>query len=660
MCGIIGLLKRNLLSEGDFDAVRRAANAMIHRGPDGLGEYSDTSSGTHRAAHLFMAMRRLSIVDLAGGWQPLWNEDKTVAVIANGEIYNHVELRAELLARGHVLRTKSDCEVISHLYEDLGIDFVSKLRGMFAFALWDTKSRRLILGRDRMGEKPLYLHITREQIWFASELKVLLASNAVPFMLDPANINNYLHYGWIPEPYTAVEGVTKLPPGTLLVIDVDSWSHQEVTYWRIEDAPVVTGNAIELLRAELETIGTQIVRADVPIGIALSGGLDSSLTASLAVRHANSSITAFTVGYEGNPGQDERKNAIEFARDLGIAHHSVEISNSDMTAAFPKLAFDRDDPIADIAGFGYFMLSKHARAAGCPVLLQGQGADELLWGYPWAVQAVRHTLRKFGGNPVGFFESLWAQRPIELSRTHWVRFAYLLGGIAAGWRSLSPGKHSLPDQLVVYDLTDPYQIGMHAARSTYTKTFAAQIVAAKLQPHHFLHHAGNGTSIDIQILGLLCRGYLLQNGLAQGDRLSMANSVELRLPIVDYRLAELLVGIQKFTPVYFETPKSLLHNAARDLLPAYIFDRPKRGFNPPVSQWINSLRNKYKKELCNGMLVQYGILDPTAAKKLCASNSRFGTQNDLFLKYLILEYWYRGMHNVAYQTSHTALSLQAN
>jgi asparagine synthase (glutamine-hydrolysing) len=620
---------------------------MFHRGPDGLGEYQDSPAGSSQVSRLFMTMRRLSIIDLRGGWQPLHNEDKSLALIVNGEIYNHVELREELLARGHHFRTGSDCEVMVHLYEEYGLDFVHHLRGMFAFALWDSKRHRLLLGRDRMGEKPLYLRMGSDKIWFASELKALMAARDIPLDIDPSAVHSFLHYGWIPEPQSAIRDITKLPPGHILSIDLDTWSWRQSHYWRIEDSAPVSAPAIEAVRHELETIGKQIVRADVPIGVALSGGLDSSVTAALAAKYGSSDVRAFTVGYEGNPGQDERDLARAFANDTGLPFHSIEISTSDMVAAFPALCFERDDPIADIAGYGYYAVSQAARAEGCPVLLQGQGADELLWGYAWAVQAVTHSLRKLGNKPVGNFAALWAQRPKNLSRPQLVRFAYLLGGLCAGWRSLSPGMQSPAERLVAYDLTDPYQIGAHAAATTYTPEFLQRVQAETSEPAEFFRYAHDGNSVDIQLIALQCRGYLLQNGLAQGDRLAMANSVELRLPFVDYRLVETLVGLQKHKPLYSATPKSALHGAARDLVPAYMFQREKRGFNPPVSNWINALRAAYGKDLVQGALVQQRILSSDAAQRLTEDRSRFGVHNDLFLKYLVLEFWCRGMTRIA-------------
>jgi asparagine synthase (glutamine-hydrolysing) len=644
MCGIAGIAARAPLGIEEPGAVRRATDAMLHRGPDGFGDYADTPGSR---PHLYMAMRRLSIIDLDAGWQPLTNEDRSVTVIVNGEIYNHVELRAELQARGHALRTGSDCEVLVHLYEDLDLEFVHKLRGMFAFALWDSRRRRLILGRDRLGEKPMYLLEQSGRIRFASEMKALLAMGGIPLALDPSAVHDYLHYGWVPEPQTMVRGVRKLPPGHLLVIDVDPWSCQDLEYWRIEDAAPVTGDADTLLRAELEQIGTLIVRSDVPVGIALSGGIDSSLTAAMALRHSAAPLQAFTVGYEGTPGQDERSMARTLSEDLGMPFRSIEVSTSDMVRAFPQVAACRDDPIADIAGHGYYVLSQQARAHGCPVLIQGQGGDELFWGYPWMVQAVSHTLRKRAGRPVGLLEALWANRPRGVSRPDMARMAYFLGGLVAGWRSLSPGLTSPAEQLVAYDLLDSYQLALHGVGPTYTRRFADQLAATARHPPDLFRCLGDGTPIDIQIVAVLCRGYLLQNGLAQGDRLSMANSVELRLPLVDYRLVELAIGLQKVNPMYPQPPKRALRNAAQQLLPSYVFERPKRGFNPPVVRWIAALRAAYGQELRSGALVEAELLDPRAAGRLCESQWRFGTSNELFFKYLVLEYWYRGMNAIA-------------
>jgi asparagine synthase (glutamine-hydrolysing) len=647
MCGIAGFAAQTPLSTDDLEALGRATAAMKHRGPDGSGEYHSEDGLPASSGRVALAMRRLSIIDLAGGWQPLKNEDESIALVANGEIYNHVELRAELKARGHRLRTGSDCETMIHLYEDEGLDFVHRLRGMFAFALWDGPRRRLVLGRDRLGEKPLYFSfIDSRKLVFASEMRALLATGSVSTALDPVSVHDYLHYGWVPEPKTMLSSVRKLPPGHLLVIDAERWSWQERCYWRIEDAPKITDSPVERLRAELDEIGKLIVRADVPVGIALSGGFDSSLTAAIAASHSAAPLKAFTVGYEGSPGQDERSMAQAFAADLGLPFHPIEVRVADMVDSLPRLAPLRDDPIADISGHGYYVLSQQAREHGCPVLLQGQGTDELFWGYPWAAQAVAQNVRRMAGHPVGVLETLWANRPRGLSRPQLVRLTYFLGGILAGWRSLTPAL-SASGLLAAYDLNDSFQIGAHGTAPTYTRRFADRVAESNHRAADQFRPRSNDAPTDIQAIAALCRGYLLQNGIAQGDRLSMANSVELRLPLVDYRLVELAVGIQKHTPCHAQQPKQLLREAARDLLPSYVMNRPKRGFTPPVAQWLGALRDRYGSELVSGTLVGADLLDPRAAARLVRSRWRFGTANDLFFKYLNLEFWYRGMQSAA-------------
>jgi asparagine synthase (glutamine-hydrolysing) len=643
MCGIAGVVGRFELEEQDRQAVNASLAALIARGPDGLGTYGGPADAAQSRGRLYMGMRRLSIIDLEGGWQPLYNEDRSLALIANGEIYNYVELRSALIARGHRFQTDGDCEVILHLYEECGEALLQQLSGMFAFALWDVGKRCLLLARDRLGEKPLYLYEEDGRLWFTSELRAMLATRRVPVTLDPRSVDDYLHYGWVPEPATMISGLRKLPPGEFIHVDVERWELRQHSYWRVEDVPAVTGDATEAIRSELERIGTQIIRSDVPIGVALSGGFDSSLTAALAARHSPAPVHAFSVGYAGTPGQDERELARALARDLSMPFHSIEIATADFVDDFPQVATLRDDPIADIAGHCYYALSRAARAEGCPVLLQGHGVDELLWGYQWSVQAVVQSMRKRAGHAVSWLEAMVGQLPRGFSRPALSRVAYLVGGLTSGWRTLTPGAHTPAGQLVAYDLSDTYQTGRRGAPGTYTKDFASRLAdAGGSRPHALFERANQTATVDIQMIALLCRGYLLQNGLAQGDRLSMANSVELRLPLIDHRLVELLVGLQKTRPAYADSPKQLLREAARGLLPDYVFKRPKRGFNPPVSVWTRALRERYADALCDGALTGTKLLDPGAARRLTPSGNRFGTHNDLFVKYLVLEFWLRG------------------
>ncbi len=305
MCGIAGIIGTDArFVEGSESSPRRVAHmlrAMIHRGPDGKGEWHSDD--------LALGMRRLSIIDLEGGWQPLFNEDRNVVLVANGEIYNYIELRSDLEKRGHTFRTGSDCECIVHLYEEYGDDCVQSLRGMFAFALWDIQRRRLLLARDRMGEKPLYLYESARGVVFASELRALLASDLVPRELDPDAVHRYFYYQYVPEPQSPVAGVRKLPAGHTLAVEVEPWRVVQRRYWSMEDSPPVDGEPGEILGEVLQDVARLIVRSDVPVGIALSGGLDSSAIAVLAAREYPGTLQAFSVGYPGRPETDERRYA---------------------------------------------------------------------------------------------------------------------------------------------------------------------------------------------------------------------------------------------------------------------------------------------------------------------------------------------------------------
>ncbi len=295
MCGLSGILSKAPVTPEQRAAVAAMSDRLVHRGPD--------DEGWLETGHAVMAMRRLAVIDLAGGAQPLANPDGTLALVFNGEIYNYRELRTELAAQGYPFRTRGDGEVILALYERHGLDFVHRLRGMFVIALWDSRLKRVVLARDRMGEKPLYLHETPGTLTFASEMKALLRSGRVEFALDPAALHLYFHYQYVPEPLTAVRGVRKLDAGHILVVDLEPWTVREIRYWAMEECPPIEGDPVELIRERLDDAGRLALRADVPVGVALSGGLDSSLIAALAARHGEGAVSALTVGYPGRPAQ---------------------------------------------------------------------------------------------------------------------------------------------------------------------------------------------------------------------------------------------------------------------------------------------------------------------------------------------------------------------
>lgn len=638
MCGIFGIIACEGLTPDDTRLLHRLADALVHRGPDG--------EGFHTESHVALGMRRLSIIDLEHGWQPLYDESGDIALICNGEIYNYVELRAELEARGHRLRTGSDCEVIVHLYEDFGTDFVRHLRGMFAFALWDRRKRTLLIVRDRMGEKPLYLAEKGPgRLVFASELGTLVGAGAVPFDLDEEAVKLYYHYGFIPEPTTAVRGVRKLPAGHMLLVRLDPFRIEQRRYWRMEDAEPIAGDQVKALRSVLDEVGELIIRSDVPVGVALSGGIDSSAIASLAARkYAKGRIQAFTVGYPGAPPQDERAMARELTDHLGIPLHTMELSPEEVGRSFPEVCFKRDDPVTDIAGTSYLAVMRLARSKGVPVMLMGQGGDELFWGYPWLVPCVYASERKRAmlQGRAGLASYLGVRRPPR-SYTGGLQWLHDGAGLREGWRWYRDDRSSDPERLAFTDHASARYFPT-AARFLPSAATAGFIERTSgLNPAALFTGSSLWERIDISITRLICDTFLRCNGIAQADRLSMATSVEVRLPLVDHRFVETVIGLRKTQPDHHLRPKQWLMAAVQDLVPRFVFERRKRGFAPPWRQWVKVLAERYGPELSDGFLVQQGVLRPEAAQRLSRLISAAGAPLPLALQSLVLEQWCRGM-----------------
>jgi asparagine synthase (glutamine-hydrolysing) len=620
MCGIAGIVSKRIDST-QIESVNQMLGALIHRGPDGQGEYHDE--------RIAMGMRRLSIIDLQGGWQPLYNEDKSLVLIINGEIYNYIELTDELKKRGHTFSTHSDGEVILHLYEEEGVACLRHLRGMFSFALLDKNKGTVFIARDRMGEKPLYLHETEDAIYFASEMKSLLASKQVPFELDPSAVNDLFHYQYVPEPKTPLKAVRKLPRAHYLLIALADWKVEEHKYWDMEEVPPVEGDPVELVCNELENVCELLIRADVPVGVALSGGLDSSAIAALAAKKYPGTMHAFSVGYPGRPTNDERNDAKVLADLLQMPFHEIELETVDLVANFEKMNFQRDDPIADISGFGYYAVSKTAREHGIPVLLQGQGGDEVLWGYQWVKDAAEATDNRLRNVRPTF------KRFIKTSLKN-------LFGARTEFQPAAKGHRP-----IFHELAPDFSMALADVRNYYTDSFLQALGEASAYDLFTFDKPWKHS--DVLITRLICDTYLLENGIAQGDRLSMANSVELRLPFVDYKLVELVIGLRKThqaDPDYKHFPKPWLRGAMKGILPDFIIERPKQGFAPPVMEWHNELFKAYGKYLDGGYLVESGILTEEAGAILATGVFPKGAIAPISFKALVLEIWCREMKKV--------------
>lgn len=623
--------------------------ALQRRGPDGEGTYFKDK--------VALAMRRLAIIDLTGGWQPLYNEDQSIALVANGEVYNYIELRQQLAGLGHTFNTKSDCELPAHLYEQYGLDFVHHLRGMYAIALWDSRKNRLILVRDRVGEKPLFLNERTgpdgaKQILFASEMKGLLASGCVPFELEPTSVDEMMHYGWVHDPKTMVKGVRKLEAGHMLVIDTDPWKVQDICYWRMEDAPPISTDPAKTIRAVLNDVAELVIRSDVPVGVTLSGGIDSSTIACLSAAKYPGQMHAFSIGYTDKPVQDEREMARSLAKRLHMPFHEAEIHPDEMAASFPEICVLRDDPIADITGYAYFLVNKLAREHNVPVLLMGQGGDELFWGYPWLRKALAESRYKLKHGRVRTPSLGELLLPRDFTRSGLVEYAFRWGAAMHGWRPLRLRPDRDTSRLVFYDLADHWQMGEWGRSHLFTESFHDSLNGFDAAWPHTSYDPS--VSLETKLTALIFKGYLLENGINQCDRLAMASSVEGRLPLVDYKLVETVIGLRK---VHHGDEnlgtKGWLRAAVEDIVPAEIFNRPKRGFNPPVTLWTESLRSRYGADLREGYLVSSGVLTPEAARRLTESSSRITAWNDLFFKALTLEMWARTMAGIAKQAAHT-------
>ena len=633
MCGIVGVVSCEPLDEKERSRIELMNNRILHRGPDGVGEFNDT--------HVSLAMCRLSIIDLAEGWQPLYNEDKSVVLIANGEIYNFVELRRDLISKGHTFRTSSDCEVIVHLYEELGIECVHSLRGMFAFALFDCARNELFLARDRMGEKPLYLYEHNSRLYFASELKAFLASELVPFKLNSEAVDQYFHFQYVPEPQTPIEGVRKLPPASTLTVNISSWALQERQFWNIEDAPPLDGDPVEVLMDELDVLRKLILRADVPVGVALSGGLDSSIVAALASKENPGSIHAFTVGYSRKPKCDERQDARKLADHLRMPHHDVEINTNDIVEFFPRLNYYRDDPIADIAGHSYYAVHRLASESGVPVVLQGHGGDELFWGYSWLKEALYWSEKKqmlFSSPLKGILSHLKPHFPNHISARSLLRWGFHAAGSVEGlYRILDAFRY--PERMIFEDASPSFRPALIGIDLLYHPDFRSHVKAnTAYEPFSFPHP---WPDVGLRLTNLICSTYLLENGLSQSDRLSMASSVELRVPFVDHIFVEKAIGIRKFRHDQHLEPKHFLKKLAAKFIPEYIIGRRKRGFTPPVRDWYTALFDKYGSDLCDGYLVNNNIISSSAGSDISRGFLATSQIRGLAFRTLVLESWCR-------------------
>jgi asparagine synthase (glutamine-hydrolysing) len=623
MCGIAGVLYADPARPVDPAVLKAMGDAIAHRGPDAEGFWTDPGLG--------LVHRRLSIIDLSGGDQPIGNEDGSVQVVFNGEIYNYLELRAGLEARGHRFRTRSDTEVLVHLYEEDGDRLVERLRGMFTFALWDRRRRRLVLARDRLGIKPLYLYRDAEKLVFGSELKAVLAHPGVARDLDAAALEDYLTFGMVPGARSIFRSAEKLPPAHVLTVSPGDWGGAPRRYWQLRIDPDDRPSAEdwqEAVRAKLnETVRAHLM-ADVPLGAFLSGGVDSSVVVADAAGQAGEPIQTFSIGF-----REEAFSELPYARQVAErfgTRHREEIVTPDAVELLDELTHYYDEPFADSSAIPTFLVARLA-SRSVKVVLSGDGGDEAFGGYARYAHdlkeaALRRVLprwfRRLALGPLArvWPKADWLPRPLR-AKTLLTNLSLEAG--AAYANTLTLCRPPLRRRLLAPDLAA--SLNGHEPEACVRQAYGE---APSQDP------LGGMIAADVATL-------LPDDFLVKVDRASMAHGLEVRPPLLDHELLELAARIPSRWKVHKGETKWVLKQAYSRQLPPEALWRPKQGFEIPIDSWLRGpLRPMFEGVVLDQHGKVAGLIDQTAARKLfrahCAGVGRHG---NVLWSLLVLARW---------------------
>jgi asparagine synthase (glutamine-hydrolysing) len=607
MCGIAGMVSTG---EVDPDLVRRMCAALEHRGPDG--------SGFHTGPRVALGMRRLAVIDVAGGQQPVRSEDGSVLAVFNGELYNHPELRADLIRRGHRLAGRSDTECLVHLYEEYGDDLVHRLRGMFAFAIWDAGRGRLLLARDRVGKKPLYWRPAGDGLAFGSELKALLEDPSWTRSLDHVALHHYLTYQYVPAPWSIYTEVRKLPPGHLLVWQDGVASVRR--YWRLDCTPrPAPGEAESSERVRsllLESTRIRMV-SERPVGVFLSGGIDSSAVVAAMARLSSDPVRTFSIGFEEH-GYDERRYARMVAARYGTDHHEMVVTPSS-AAVLPDLVRHFDEPFADSSAIPSFYVARLSRQH-VTVVLNGDGGDECFGGYQrYAVMA------RLSGFPFRAVAPLARIRPAGLPRR--------VG------RALELLSHPAPRRYArMMSYFDPEQ--KRALYSDALRDELRDVDSYRLLDETFAaSKAGDdvGRAIETDV-----NTYLPGDLLPKVDITTMAHSLEARSPFLDHHLLEWAAGLPTRMKVRPGGTKLILKRAVADWLPPEVMNRPKMGFGVPLAAWLRGELRDYAYDLLTDRTAEdRGLFRPAAVSSLLREHDAGLDRSRQLWALIQFEQWHR-------------------
>jgi asparagine synthase (glutamine-hydrolysing) len=569
MCGICGKLNFDRHEPVNPRLLHRMMDLIRHRGPDGEGKYLNGPVG--------LGHRRLSIIDLSTGDQPMCNEDGTVWVVYNGEIYNFQELRADLQGRGHRFKSTSDTEVILHSYEEWGVESVDRFRGMFAFALWDERKQFLLLARDRVGIKPLYYVDTGKALLFGSEIKSMLADPSVERQINPRAIDRFLTYGYLPGTETLLKGVSKLSPGHFLTVRDGRTEVRQ--YWDLHFASSSDRMKFDDAVVELQALLARTVKdhmiSDVPVGVLLSGGVDSTGILRYAVEQTEKPIHTFTIGFEGQGFADERPYARLAARRYGTVHQDITMTAEDFREFLPKYVWHMEEPVCEPPAVALYFVSRLARESGIKVLLSGEGGDEAFGGY----QNYRNLLLLEGlKSAFGPAKGLLRLGLQALGRAGWSRFGHY-------GQLVDP-----PLSYYYLSRTAMPHTGFNSLKATlYTKDFAGTLGNGDpYEPTRPLFKRVDGHPLLNRMLYVDSKTWLPDDLLIKADKMTMAMSVELRVPLLDFQVLEFAASLPARFKVRRWSTKRVLKAALKASVPKEILDRKKTGFPVPYEKWLRT------------------------------------------------------------------------
>jgi len=623
MCGIAGVLFADPARPSAPAVLKAMGDAIAHRGPDAEGFWSEPGVG--------LVHRRLSIIDLAGGDQPIGNEDGSVQVIFNGEIYNFQELRRGLEAKGHRFRTKSDTEVLVHLYEEHGEDLVERLRGMFAFALWDRRQRRLLLARDRLGIKPLYVYRDAEKLLFASEPKAILVYPGVQAAVDPAALEDYLAFGMVPGRRSIFRGVEKLPPGHTLVATHERLTADPRRYWQLHleaDESRTEEQWEEEIRAKLDEAVRLHLIADVPVGAFLSGGIDSSIIVASAAGRTEGALQTFSIGF-----REEEFSELVYAREVAQKYgtrHVEEVITPDAVSLIDELTYYFDEPFADASAVPTYLVARLARG-NVKVVLSGDGGDEAFGGY----SRYAHDLKEAG---------------IRRWLPGWFRRA-VLGPLASAWPKADWMPRSLRAKTALTNLSlDPaaaYANTLSLCRPRLRRHLLGSDVISDLdghRPEDLIEREYQAAPAHDALAGMIAADVavvLPDDFLVKVDRATMAHGLEARPPLLDHEVLELAARIPSRYKVGGGQTKRVLKQAYRDQLPDDILRRPKQGFEIPIDAWLRGpLRPMLEATVLDPQSRLRDLIDQSAARRVYqAHQSGLGRHGNVLWSLLMLGRW---------------------